>query len=84
VIRTILTISLFLIFLPDIAAACTPPRYEGEVLPPCPMHEERPAQTHFPMELERVVDGDTIIASDTKIRLWGIDTPEKGENHTFL
>ena len=31
------------------------------------------------LELERVVDGDTIMASGIKIRLWGIDAPEKNE-----
>lgn len=31
-----------------------------------------------PMKLERVIDGDTIVASGQKIRLWGIDAPEKG------
>ncbi len=29
--------------------------------------------------LERVIDGDTIVAGGQKIRLWGIDTPEKDE-----
>lgn len=33
------------------------------------------------LSLERVVDGDTIIASGRKIRLWGIDAPEKNEPH---
>ena len=28
---------------------------------------------------ERVIDGDTFIASGIKIRLWGIDAPERGE-----
>lgn len=32
-----------------------------------------------PLKLERVIDGDTIVASGIKIRLWGIDTPEKGQ-----
>jgi endonuclease YncB( thermonuclease family) len=31
-----------------------------------------------PLKLERVIDGDTIVASGQKIRLWGFDTPEKG------
>lgn len=30
-------------------------------------------------KLERVIDGDTIVASGKKIRLWGIDTPEENE-----
>ena len=29
--------------------------------------------------LERVIDGDTFVASGRKIRLWGVDTPEKDE-----
>jgi len=36
-------------------------------------------QTHAPVKLERVIDGDTIVASGRTIRLWGIDTPEKDE-----
>lgn len=32
-----------------------------------------------PVRLERVVDGDTIVASGKKIRLWGINAPEKGQ-----
>jgi endonuclease YncB( thermonuclease family) len=31
------------------------------------------------MLLERVIDGDTFVASGLKIRLWGIDAPERGE-----
>lgn len=34
---------------------------------------------HAVLQLERVIDGDTIVASGKKIRLWGIDTPEKGD-----
>lgn len=34
---------------------------------------------HKALILERVIDGDTIIASGQKIRLWGIDAPEKNE-----
>ncbi len=30
-------------------------------------------------KVERVIDGDTFIANDTRIRLWGIDAPEKNE-----
>jgi micrococcal nuclease len=33
-----------------------------------------------PFKLKRVSDGDTIVTSDdTRIRLWGIDTPEKDQ-----
>lgn len=31
------------------------------------------------LKFERVIDGDTIIASNRKIRIWGIDTPEKDQ-----
>ena len=36
-------------------------------------------KTHAPVELERVIDGDTFAGSRRKIRLWGIDAPEKDE-----
>ena len=39
------------------------------------------AEPYRVMILERVIDGDTIVASGQKIRLWGIDTPEKDEPH---
>lgn len=29
------------------------------------------------LKFERVIDGDTIVASKRKIRIWGIDTPER-------
>lgn len=33
-------------------------------------------------DLKRVIDGDTVVASDeTRIRLWGIDTPERNQPH---
>lgn len=31
------------------------------------------------LNFERVIDGDTIVASNRKIRIWGIDTPEKDQ-----
>lgn len=31
------------------------------------------------MALERIIDGDTFVASGRKIRVWGIDAPEKGD-----
>lgn len=31
------------------------------------------------MKLERVIDGDTFVASGLKIRLWGVDAPEKNK-----
>jgi endonuclease YncB( thermonuclease family) len=34
-----------------------------------------------PLEFQRVIDGDTFIASGRKIRVWGIDAPEKDEAH---
>jgi endonuclease YncB( thermonuclease family) len=42
-----------------------------------PLSAEPPS--HATMVLERVIDGDTFIASGLKIRLWGIDAPERGE-----
>jgi endonuclease YncB( thermonuclease family) len=41
--------------------------------------QEKPQTFHEPVVLERVIDGDTIVASGKKIRLWGINTPEKGD-----
>ena len=33
-----------------------------------------------PFKLKRVTDGDTVVTSDdTRIRLWGIDTPERDQ-----
>lgn len=31
--------------------------------------------------LDRVVDGDTFVAGGKKVRLWGVDAPEKNEPH---
>lgn len=42
-----------------------------------PLSAETPS--HATMVLERVIDGDTFVASGLKIRLWGIDAPERGE-----
>ncbi len=39
--------------------------------------EELKESFHNPLTLERVIDGDTIVASGRKIRLWGINAPEK-------
>ncbi len=39
----------------------------------CTSTQEQVYQTH---KLERVIDGDTIVASGKTIRLWGIDAPE--------
>ena len=35
-------------------------------------------QEYTPLYFERVVDGDTFYASGKKIRVWGINAPEKG------
>ena len=50
---------------------------------PLPSHAQDPEKaidklrdTHKPLELERVIDGDTIEAGGKTIRLWGIDAPE--------
>ena len=34
---------------------------------------------HVALRPERVIDGDTFVASGVKIRLWGVDAPEKNE-----
>jgi len=39
--------------------------------------EELKESFHNSLTLERVIDGDTIVASGKKIRLWGINAPEK-------
>lgn len=49
---------------------------------PCPgqSEEKEPSEPlYIPLTLERIIDGDTIAASGKTIRLWGIDTPERGE-----
>ena len=33
------------------------------------------------LKVERVIDGDTIVADGRKIRLWGINAPEKNEGY---
>ena len=33
--------------------------------------------------IERIIDGDTFVADGIKIRLWGIDAPEKNEELAF-
>ena len=40
---------------------------------------EPPVYTYRVKKVVKVIDGDTIEASGRTIRLWGIDTPEKGE-----
>ena len=35
------------------------------------------------LQYERVIDGDTFVASGKKIRIWGIDAPEKGESYSL-
>ncbi len=49
------------------------------------MESARDFQTdfHTGFELDHVIDGDTIVANGIKIRLWGIDAPEK-RNIYFL
>lgn len=38
---------------------------------------------HKPYTLDRVIDGDTIVANSEKIRLWGINTPGKDNPYFF-
>lgn len=61
------------------------------VVIPCLWTAPRAAEppSHATMVLERVIDGDTFVASGLKIRLWGIDAPERSEplyehNRLFL
>ena len=45
------------------------------------------AQVHKTLTVERVIDGDTLVADGITIRLWGIDAPERNEplyGHTRL
>lgn len=39
---------------------------------------KKPSGVLHPLTLERVIDGDTFVASGRKIRIWGIDAPERG------
>ena len=38
-----------------------------------------PASSYVTLKVERIIDGDTVVASGIKVRLWGIDAPEKTE-----
>ena len=52
--------------------------FEGDLNP----NELRnPYNSYNVFTFEKVVDGDTFHASDKIIRLWGIDAPEKHEQH---
>lgn len=46
-------------------------------------HREFTSSLHTEYQLQRVIDGDTIVADDIKIRLWGIDAPEKKSDYYF-
>jgi endonuclease YncB( thermonuclease family) len=39
------------------------------------------SSTPIALPLTRVVDGDTFVAGNITVRLWGIDAPEKEDNH---
>lgn len=69
-----------LAFLPcaqakETGAACE----EGSNL--CTLDPQKLEETSRPLSLvfERIVDGDTFIASGRTIRIWGVDAPERGE-----
>ena len=49
--------------------------------PACAEVQEMPkAQTAFEtLQFERVIDGDTFVANKRRIRVWGINAPEKNE-----
>lgn len=42
-----------------------------------------PVEDDETLVFERIVDGDTFIASGQRIRLWGVDAPEKDEPHSY-
>ena len=48
------------------------------LLLPSPAFAKKPSGILYPLTLERVIDGDTFVASGRKIRIWGIDAPERG------
>lgn len=49
-------------------------------LPSCAFDRAKsPPLENVRLQFERVVDGDTFVASGRKIRVWGIDTPERNE-----
>ena len=54
---------------------------QGEVSAGCLKRQHGSSYQEY--DLERVIDGDTIVASGLKIRLWGIDTPEKEEPYSL-
>ena len=35
------------------------------------------------IEVERIIDGDTVVVNSTSVRLLGINTPEKGELYSI-
>lgn len=57
----------------DFNAEIVPNPYAGELT------QQKTNSLYDRMNLERIVDGDTFYASGRKIRIWGIDAPEKKE-----
>lgn len=41
------------------------------------------AEDRVKITIDRVVDGDTIAAQKARIRIWGIDAPERGEEYAL-
>ena len=48
---------------------------------PVPVLERAPTADAVPLTIVRIVDGDTFVVgeSGTRVRLWGIDAPERGD-----
>lgn len=67
-------LAFFALFLPSSTLA-----YEGRPLSIDRAKPEVVKSLYRPLSFERVIDGDTFIASDMMIRIWGIDAPEKKE-----
>ncbi len=53
--------------------------YAKQAAPDTASHIQSTKASYTSFKVERVIDGDTLVASGTKIRLWGINAPEKNE-----
>ena len=69
-------IIVFLIFICPFSVKADLPTTVNDAIQ---IGREDDGKTLIPLKYERVIDGDTFIGSGRKIRLWGIDAPEKGE-----
>lgn len=71
-----LLLTACLLATPLIVAGCWGPasRDKGKSAP-------RAEQVAGVVVCERVLDGDTFVSGETRVRLWGIDAPEKGQSY---